>query len=203
MSKKPELIVKLYAGDALVDQSTDAALWQRVLSEIRNIPLPAGTERNEQAEDQKGPPEPPQKRTGGSDVLSVFATELNVSVDDVRGGLDPKIESPFISLDGRSWEALKKNTPSRGPGGVAAAVLAGTALVLWQKCARTEDVTLEHVRVTLATIDLEDKNMSRSIANCDWLQMKGNRVVIHPSQMSSGIRLLKAYCLRQPPGAEN
>jgi len=40
MDKKPDLIVKLFAGETLVDQSTDAELWQRVLSEIRGLSKP-------------------------------------------------------------------------------------------------------------------------------------------------------------------
>jgi hypothetical protein len=205
MTKKPELIVKLFAGDTLVDQSTDVGLWQRVLSEIREVtppgrPLasrdPAGSTNEKEASAEAA------TRRASNDPLSAFAKDLGISVDDVVGGLEPQTKAPFISLDGRSWEALKKNTPARGPGGVPAAVLAATALALWQKHARTEDVTLDHVRATLGTIELEDKNLSRSIDNCDWLQMKGNRVVVHPTQMSGGVRLLVAYCMRQPPSAE-
>lgn len=201
MTEKPDLIVKLFAGDTLVDQSTDVGLWQRVLSEIRNIPPPqpddAKGDKGNQGEREREKP-----KGGGTDALSKFAADLEITTDDVRGGLDPQTEVPFISLDGRSWEALKKNTPPRGPHAVTASVLAATALVLWQKRSGIADITLDMVRATLSTIELEDKNLNRSLDNCDWLQVKGSRVVLHPSNLSSGVRVLKAYCLRKAPTSE-
>lgn len=192
MDTKPDLIVKLYAGDTVIDQSTDPALWQRVLSEIRGISAPP----------------PPQKHAddlGGSlqnvgAPVKAFAKGIGVTVEEIVGGLDPTFEAPFVQLNSHDWEALKRNTPHKGPGAVPPAVLAATALVLWQKHSNTPDVTLQTVRATLSTIDLDDPNASRSIGNCDWLQTKGSRVALNPSRSSAATRLLRAYCRREPPG---
>ncbi|MGE3915045.1 MAG: hypothetical protein AB7F78_05035, partial [Hyphomicrobiaceae bacterium] len=40
MEKKPDLVVKLMAGDILIDESADVGLWQRVLAEIRGVAPP-------------------------------------------------------------------------------------------------------------------------------------------------------------------
>jgi hypothetical protein len=37
---KPDLLVKLMAGDTVIDQSDDVGLWQRVLAEIRGVAAP-------------------------------------------------------------------------------------------------------------------------------------------------------------------
>lgn len=131
--------------------------------------------------------------------ISAFAKELGVSHEELEGGLGPETEAPFITLDDRSWETLKKNTPKRGPGGVSGATLAATALAFWQRHAQTFEVTIQTVRATLATIHLDDPNAARSISNCAWLQERGGRIVPHPSRKSGGIRLLRAYCKGEPP----
>jgi hypothetical protein len=192
MDTKPELIVKLYAGDTVIDQSSDPALWQRVLSEIRGIATS---------------PLPPKPEDGFAEVMpstssgvKAFAKAVGVTVEEIVGGLGPTAEAPFVHLNSHDWEALKKNTPPRGPGSVPSAVLAATALVLWQKYGNTADITLQTVRGTLDTIDLDDPNAGRSIGNCEWLQSKGNRIVLNPSRSSAATRMLKAYCRREPIG---
>jgi hypothetical protein len=170
------------------------------LSQNRASPPKPDDDKGNAGKQSEGGKEKP--KGGGTDALSKFAVDIGIAADDVRGGLDPQPVAPFISLDSRSWEALKKNTPPRGQHSVTATVLAATALVLWQKRGGIGDVTLDMVRATLGTIDLEDKNLIRSLDNCDWLQVKSNRVVLHPSNLSSGVRVLKAYCLRQAPTPE-
>lgn len=193
MERKLDLIVKLYAGDTVVDESTDPALWQRVLSEIRGISAV-----------QPLPPKPGERTDesmpNASSAIRAFAKGLGVTAEEIVGGLDPITDTPFVQLNSHDWEALKRNTPHKGPGAVPPAVLAATALVLWQKHGNTPDVTLQTVRATLSTIDLDDPNASRSIGNCDWLQTKGSRVALNPSRSSAAARLLRAYCRREPPG---
>jgi hypothetical protein len=191
MERKPDLIVKLYAGETVVDESTDPGLWQRVLAEIRGI---------------TAPPPPPKIGDGTSDptpdvspAIKAFAKAVGVTAEEIVGGLDPTIETPFVHLNSHDWEALKRNTPPKGPGAVPPAVLAATALVLWQRHGGTPDVTLQTVRATLSTIDLDDPNASRSVGNCDWLQTKGSRVALNPSRSSAATRLLRAYCRREAP----
>jgi hypothetical protein len=143
-----------------------------------------------------------RKQEEATTPIKAFAAELGVTVDELNGGFGPETEPPYITLDDRSWETLKKHTPKRGPGGVSAAVLAATALAFWQRHARTFDVTIQTVRTTLATIHLDDSNAGRSISNCAWLQEKGGRILPHPSRKSAGSRLLTAFCRgEQPPEA--
>src|ERR1700733_1593539 len=162
MERKPDLIVKLYAGDTVVDESTDPALWQRVLSEIRGISARDMPPKHGDGRDEVTP--------NVSSGIKAFAKSIGVTTEEIVGGLDPTTETPFVQLNSHDWEALKKNTPHKGPGAVPPAVLAATALVLWQRHGSTPDVTLQTVRATLSTIDLDDPNASRSIGNCDWLQ---------------------------------
>jgi hypothetical protein len=190
MDRKPDLIVKLFAGDTVVDESTDPALWQRVLSEIRGIGGAPAPQKEDDRVEEVSPNATPAIRD--------FAKAISVTVEEIVGALGPTAEPPFIHLNSHDWEALKKNTPHRGPGSVPSAVLAATALVLWQKYGNAPDVTLQAVRATLGTIDLDDPNAARSISNCEWLQSKGSRIVLNPSRSSAATRLLKAYCRREP-----
>jgi hypothetical protein len=195
MEKKPELVVKLFAGETLVDQSTDVALWQRVLSEIKGV-----------ASAKLGPLKSPEnsEEEGGEEgevadvAIKAFSKSLGVKPEEVVGSLGPTTEAPFIHLNSHDWEALKRNTPIKGPGAVAPSVLAATALVLWQKHRSTGDVTLQAVRATMSTIDLDDPNAARSVANCEWLQTRGTRLALNPSRSSAAARLLRAYCRGEP-----
>ncbi len=189
MDKKPDLVVKLFAGDVLVDQSTDVALWQRVLAEMRSIAAP-GSPILEKRE--------PERSSSATGPVASFAKALEVSVDELQGGLSPQGDAPLIALDGRSWEALKRNTPSRGPGTVSPGVLAATALVMWQKHQQIGEVTLQTVRAVMDTVNLDDPNLSRGLGNCDWLQIRSGRIYLNPARTSSAARLLRAYCKREP-----
>jgi len=191
MDKKPDLIVKLFAGETLVDHSTDVGLWQRVLSEIRGL-KPA-----------QSPISPPptvfEGESGRSpEPIKAFAKSVGVTPDEIVGGLDPTSEAPFIHLNSHDWEALKRNTPVKGPGAISPSVLAASALVLWQKHSRIGEITLQTVRATIETIDLDDPNAARSIGNCEWLQTKANRLALNPARASSAARLMRAYCRREP-----
>jgi hypothetical protein len=191
MDKKPDLIVRLFAGETLVDQSTDAGLWQRVLSEIRGLT----------SAPPNIPDRPPVFGRDGSDTsaaVRAFAKSVSVTPEEIVGSLGPTSEAPFIHLNSHDWEALKRNTPIKGPGAVSPSVLSATALVLWQKHSDTGDITLQTVRATMSTIDLDDQNAARSVNNCEWLQTRGNRLALNPSRSSAATRLLRAYCRREP-----
>lgn len=191
MDKKPDLIVKLFAGDTLIDQSADAGLWQRVLSEIRGLTFTH----------QATPKASDSTLIGVGDasaIVRAFAKSVGVTPEEIVGSLDPASEAPFIRLNSHDWEALKRNTPVKGPGSIAPSVLAATALVLWQKHSSIGEVTLQTVRATISTIDLDDPNAARSIGNCEWLQNKANRIALNPSRSSAATRLLRAYSRREP-----
>lgn len=191
MDKKPDLIVKLFAGDTLVDQSTDVGLWQRVLAEVRGMTLPkAATPTALEFSEIE--------TKDASAAVRAFAKSVNVTSEEIVGSLSPIPEAPYIHLNSHDWEALKKNTPVKGPGAVSPSVLAATALVLWQKHSNIGDISLQAVRAVISTIDLEDPNAARSIANCEWLQTKASRLALNPSRSSAATRLLRAYCRREP-----
>jgi hypothetical protein len=181
----------LFAGETLVDQSTDVGLWQRVLAEIREVAAPSPVRRTVDES-------PIHERVDASQTVRMFAKNVNVTPEEIVGSLSPTSDAPFIHLNSHDWEALKRNTPSKGPGAVAPSVLAATALVLWQKHSAIGDVTLQTVRATISTIDLDDPNAARSVGNCDWLQTRGNRLALNPSRSSAATRLLRAYCRREP-----
>jgi hypothetical protein len=193
MEKKPDLIVRLFAGDTLVDQSTDANLWQRVLSEIRGL-APAPSASTKQFEPE------PEADTDASPAIRAFAKSVGMTAEEIVGGLDPSSETPFVHLSHHEWEALKRNTPVKGPGAIPPSVLAATALVIWQKHGHTPDVTPQMVRAVIGTIDLEDPNAARAIGNCEWLQNRGGRISLNPSRASAATRLLRAYCRREALG---
>jgi hypothetical protein len=136
---------------------------------------------------------------GGSAAVGEFAKSVGVTPEEIEGSLGPISDLPFIHLNGHDWEALKKNTPVKGPGAVSPSVLAATALVLWQKHSNIGEITLQTVRATLSTSDLDDPNAIRSIGNCEWLQTKSGRFALNPSRSSAASRLLRAYCKREPP----
>lgn len=197
MEGPKELVVKLFVGDVLVDQSNDVVLWQRVLSEIKGLIIPVQPTGGQSLGASNATP-----LRGGSEPVAAFAEALGVSVDELVGALDPQSAGTFVSLDERSWEALKKNTPGRGQGSISQTALAATALVLWQKYLDIGDVSVPTIKAVMATIDLDDPNVNRSIANCDWLQMKGSRVVLNPSRRAAAVRILNAYCRRVAPAPE-
>jgi hypothetical protein len=192
MTKRPDLIVRLFAGDVLVDESDDVLLWQKVLGEIRGLKPVAEASVKDPSSGARAPD------NVESTVIGAFSGDIEVTIDELVGALDPQSEQPFISLDSKCWEALKKNTPKRGPGGIPPSVLAATALVLWSKHNNLGDISLSNVRAVLGTIHLEDANAQRSIVNCDWLQMKGSRIVLNPARRSSAVHLLQAFCRREP-----
>jgi hypothetical protein len=196
MEKKPDLTVKLFAGDTLVDESTNVELWQRVLGEIRglNVPKPPDHTEDESVEPKVGTKTSP---------LAAFAKSINVTVDEITGSLGPTSAAPFIHLDNHDWEALKRNTPAKGSGSISSSVLAATALVLWQKHSAIGDVTLQAVRAVMSTIDLDDQNAARSVNNCEWLQSRNNRIALNPSRSSAATRLIRAYCKREPLSEAN
>jgi hypothetical protein len=196
MTEKRDLVVKLYVGNVLVDESTDVGLWQRVLSEIKGVPAPEVTAK---FLDKKPATAAPVAAVGGA---KAFADAIGITLEELIGGLDPGSEPPYIGLDSRCWEALKKNTPPRGQGSVSQTVLAATALVMWKAHQEFGDVTVAAVKAVMATIELDDGNAIRSIGNCDWLQMKGNRVVLNPSRLTPALAVLRAYCRREAISTE-
>jgi hypothetical protein len=197
MNLKANLKVVLHANDVVVAESEDPSLWQRVLVAMSA----SGTDGSALAdlETDKLPPlgADVEKATGGK-TLQAFAKELGVDAAEVEGACGPSIDPPFIHLDKHNWEAFKKNTPERGAGAVNSTVLASTLLVLWNEHAKIGDVKLKDVTGVINTINLESKNPTRSVNNCEWLQLRNGVVKLNAARTSQAIAVAKAYCLKKP-----
>lgn len=195
MAVKAKLRVVLHADKVLVAESDDAALWQRVFSAIStgNLNLLA-TEGIEGGAGEKGDLGAVGHKGTGKGI-SAFAGEIGITVSEAEGAFGPSNEAPFIQLDPHLWEALKKNTPQRGSNAVPPIALAATALAIWFRHSDIDgSPTVKQCQDVLKTIDLRDQNAARSLRNTEWLQARGNGIVINPAQRSRAIKLMLAYC---------
>ena len=205
MTIKTELKVQLLAGNTVVAESPDTALWQRILAEITAGPG-AGQERD------GVPPENPMNRqqakstakNSGDDSSMLdsesgrFAKELEMSHVDLLGAANPTLEEPHIHLDHPYWEAFKRNTPKRGDGAIPPITLAATALALWSKHAKSIVVNVAAAQKVLKTIGIEDHNPNRGLKNCSWLQYRDTRITINPAEYSKALAVFRAYCRKTP-----
>ncbi|HKR64728.1 MAG TPA: hypothetical protein VJZ00_13430 [Thermoanaerobaculia bacterium] len=204
MAVTADLKIQLLANTVLVAESEDAELWRRVFTAIQKgstkLELGDGP-RTDSDEDAAAADERtrPARQTSGSEIER-FANEIGVDVDDVVGSLDPSSEPPYLHLNAHNWEALKKNTPSRGPASVAPITLAATVLALWAGVAGLPAPNVSQCIAVLETINLSGKNAHRGIRNCEWLQLRGDTVIVNPSRRSRAVRLTRGYCTTTSPG---
>lgn len=119
---------------------------------------------------------------------------IGVSEHELVGALDPKNESPYLHLDVHCWEAMKKQTPQRGPGAVSPTALAGTLLCLWFKEAGLGHPTQGQSLEVLKTIGISDRNPSRGVRSAKWLQARsGGAIVLNPAQISKAIEVAREF----------
>jgi hypothetical protein len=201
MAVTAKLSLTLFADDLLVAESEDQQLWRRVFGAIQtDKPETLPDDEGEEVGDSAG--ETKKRKSVGSapGPLQAFAEELGVDVKDLVGACSPSSTTPFIELDQRYWEALRKNTGSRGRDAIAPVTLAGTLLALWFKHSSfSANPTVQQCQDVLATINLRDQNAARSLKNAEWLQTRNGGVVINPAQWSQAVRVAKGYCLKQAP----
>jgi len=132
-------------------------------------------------------------------VVEKFAASINVSPAEVRGSIDPQKEDPYITLNSKCWEAMKKQTPRRGPGAVGPAAVVGTVLALWFEVAKNnESVTQNSILKILETLGVADNNPARSVKNAEWLiHRRGGIIKIDPSQISKAESFVKKFCTKR------
>ena len=188
---KADLRIRLYAGDMLVAEADDPGLWQRVLATIT-------TSESPHDDRDKSAPLNVSGTGGESDAFTRFAKELKLPNQTVQGALAPSTDPPFLHLDARTWEAFKKNFPARGTKAVAAPVFALTALALWFQSMATSPPTTAQAQAVLRTINVRGSNPTRSITNCEWLQQRGENVILNPAEISKAVKVVRAYCTKQP-----
>ena len=201
MAVKANLKIILKADDTVVAESDDATLWQKVLVAIdTGTPSTAATNSNGGKIDNFNDLSELSKNgsSGGSKIAS-FAKEIGVSVEILQGACSPSTEAPYIHLDKHHWEALKKLLPQRGAKAIADVVVAATLLVLWKDKADLGATIFNEASAVLGTLELKAKNPTRSIRNCEWLQIRGKNIVLNPAQTSQAITVAKAYCLKKDP----
>ena len=193
---KASLKVQLLANEVLVAESDDPGLWQDILTSIHTgQPIKkgeagksSGTGADQSTVDQPAKNSP----------ISRFAADVGITADDVVAACHPTNEPPYIMLDDHYWEMFKKNIPARGPNSVATIALPAALLSLWMKHAKIDTgFTTKECKDVLSTIHVEDKNVSRSIKNTEWLQRRGESLIVNPTMRSKAIKLVKAYCTRQ------
>lgn len=198
---KATLKVILQANDTIVAESEDPALWQEVLLAINKV----GDETNLSSLDTKG--EGAQRGTvgeshstelhrghGGADV-GQFARLLGIDAASVQGACSPSRVSPYLTLDMHCWNAMKDQTPPRGPGSLSPIAISATLLALWMQTAKLGNATQAEAQKVLGTINLRDANAARSIQGAEWLQARsGGVIVVNPARIKRAVAIAKAFC---------
>lgn len=194
MAVKARLQVVLKADELVVAESEDEALWRAAFEAIiagrttfTSGPPPVAPSTLSVARQATSP-------------IEVLASELGVDASVVEGACGPSIEAPFVHLNSHNFEALKKNTPSRGPTSIPATILAATLLALWFKASDLGHVKVEQIHDVLRTLNLIDKNAPRALKNCAWFTMRGeNIVVLNPAEITRAVAVARAYCTKSRP----
>jgi hypothetical protein len=193
MSIKAKLKISLFANDTIVAETEDPALWQKVLLAINCGATDIGPLSVPALSTYAGAP-PPAPATS-NDTMDKFAKELGISRDELDGACAPTLEPPYLHLDRHCWEAMKKQTPERGPTAYSAIAVSATLLALWFKASGQSAPTLTQAQAVLGTIDLKDQNAARGIERTEWLQSRpGGTIVINPSRVSQAVAIAKSFC---------
>lgn len=194
-SKVPMLEVVLIANGVEVARSTDKQIWLNAMSAMTDAAAPRPSPSQEKADDVGDkeavvPPEPGPIESG--DSVEQFASELGVSKEQLVAAVYPTESDPYIQLDAKYWEAFKRTS---GYGRIAPVVLVATLLLLWDRYIKAmgELGTRDCAKV-FSAIGLNDKNPTRSIRNCDWLQLRGKHVMLNPSMISRAEEVAATYC---------
>lgn len=189
MTAKAKLTIILKANETVVAEVENPILWQQVLGVIHNetalTTLPS-LKTESVIEEVKN---------NDSDVMQRFAKKIGVSAEEVEGALSPSLVEPYLHLDAHCWSAMKKNTPTRGPGALSPTALAGTLLALWFKETDLGTPTQINAREVLKTVDVLDPNPSRGVKNSKWLQGRaGGTIVLNPAEIETAISITRSFC---------
>lgn len=202
MSTKATLGIKLFAGEVLVAESEDSALWQEVLARITGAPVATATPAAP-ATPLTGsavPTHTPAMPRGGTPIAKLAAA-LGVSEADVDSALSPTEEEPFIRIEPRHWSTFIRNVPERGAGAVPALVVSATAAALWFKAMGRDEVPFDVAKDVLGALGAGYKNPTRSINNCAWLQLRGDNLRLDPRNFPQGEAFLRSFIQGERPAA--
>jgi hypothetical protein len=195
---KAKLKVVLQADETVVAESDDAGLWQRVLLAINKGNAVGALDEGGREPESSGREEP-RKGFGSADSetddIGRLSHTIGVSREAVLGACSPARASPFLTLDMHCWNAMKEQTPVRGPGSISPMAVAATLLALWVQTAKLGSATQAEAQKVLATINLRDANAARSVQAAEWLQGRsGGAIVLNPARVKRAVAIAKAFC---------
>ena len=199
---RASLRIQLLAADTVVAESEDPILWQQTLAAISSGEAPG------LAPTLDPPATSPALLTNTNEPVpdsavetaaQKLADELELSRPVLEGALGPSLEPPYLHLDIRCWEALKKATPKSGPGAIAPLKIGATAAVLWFRAAKLGNPTADQAQAVLATIHARDSRPSRTLEKCDWLNLRGSSIVLNPAEVSQAEEIIRAFCEKRRP----
>lgn len=193
MAVKSTLRLVLYAGETVVAETDDPSLWQSVLAKLYSAD--GGRNLESGVQHVRMPVPEPDSRVGPSEPLEKLAKSLDVTTEALIGACRPRADDPFILIDHHCWEAYKSQTPARGPRSIGATAVVGTLLSLWSRDAELPDATLGMAAKILAKLGARDSYPRRTIRNCNWLQLEGDRIKVNPAKFSLAKRLARAFVL--------
>lgn len=188
-----KLKVTLHANDIEVVSTTDASIWLSVMAKITGAKSPRVNDTDEdEAERKVGNDERSKNTDSPLTPLAKFADELGVDIERLEAACNPSQVEPFIRLDHKCYESFKtapgqKRTPPT--------VLAATLLLLWNRQIAFGEVTTRLCAQVLNSIDVSDKNPSRSLKNCDFIQSKNDtNYKLNPIMLRKAEELALSYC---------
>jgi hypothetical protein len=202
-SVKAALTVILKADDVVVAEVDDATLWQRILTAIHDGEStlePPAVPPAEAPVPSSDPEKIGRAKAMGatSSPLDQLAAQLGVDVALIQGACSPSNEAPYMHLDLHCWEAMRKEIPERGQTAISPIAAAATLLGLWFQKAGLGNPTQNQAQTVLGTINVRDKNASRSIQNTSWLQGRpGGQIVLNPAEISKAVRVAKCFCSKE------
>ncbi|WP_114520233.1 hypothetical protein [Altererythrobacter sp. ZODW24] len=188
---EPNLEVVLNANGVEVARTADSQIWLQAMAALtkQSIPSVAGIQ-TDSGRVSNEPMGPPLQSSPG--LVGKFAEDLGIPQESLVAGADPSEEAPYVHLDPKYWEAFKRTS---GYGRVSPTVLSATLLLLWDRHFKNVgDVTTLECSKVSAGIGLSDKNPTRGINNCDWLQLRGKVIKINPTEISQAEKVVVAYC---------
>jgi hypothetical protein len=191
---RAKLTITLKADETVVAEVENPELWQRVLAAIHS--------ESQQILTGTGPSvketELSALKLSGNSPLDSFAKAIGVSENELVGAMDPSTDAPYLQLNVHCWEAMKRQTPKRGPGAMSPVALSGTLLCLWFREARLGNPTQSQALTVLKAIGAEDKNPSRGVRAAKWLQARiGGVIVLNPAEISTATEIAKSFCLKK------
>jgi hypothetical protein len=193
MSLKAKLRIVLHADETVVAESDNSALWQKVLIAINSSS--SAMEPGELAPPNRSMAPAHHIAQEGADPIDRLAKELGLSRAEIEGACSPSTQEPYLHLDLHCWEAMKKQTPERGPTAYSSMAVSATLLALWFRSAGLGNPTQAQAQAVLKTIDIRDQNPGRGIERSEWLQSRpGGAIVINPAKVSRAIALARAFC---------